>query len=120
MTTATYLFAQDYEAPAMVKVNGVYFMFASHETGWDSNDNIYSTATSISGPWSSWKVGLSLNRGFDVGLNIIAFRKTFAPSGTNTFNSQTAFILQIGNNFLYLGGTWRFSLGRRKLTGCLF
>lgn len=40
----------------MVKVNGVYFMFASHESGWDANDNIYCTATSLTGPWSSWKV----------------------------------------------------------------
>ncbi|KAG8855017.1 hypothetical protein FRB96_007212 [Tulasnella sp. 330] len=85
-TTATYLYAQDYEAPAMIKSNGVYFMFASHESGWASNDNIYCTATSLTGPWSAWQ--------------------TFAPAGTNTYNSQTAFVLQVGNNFMYMGDRW--------------
>ncbi|KAF3902420.1 hypothetical protein ABW20_dc0107480 [Dactylellina cionopaga] len=75
-----------YEAPAMVKVNGVYFMFASQQSGWSTNDNKYSTATSISGPWSAWK--------------------SFAPSGTNTLNSQTTFILTIGSNYFYLGDRW--------------
>ncbi|KAG9033290.1 hypothetical protein FRB95_000385 [Tulasnella sp. JGI-2019a] len=86
VTSATYLYAQDYEAPAMIKSNGVYFMFASHESGWASNDNIYCTAMSLTGPWSAWQ--------------------TFAPAGTNTYNSQTAFILQVGSNFMYMGDRW--------------
>ena len=30
-------------------------MFGSHLTGWNANDNVYSTSTSISSGWSSWK-----------------------------------------------------------------
>ena len=32
--SATYLYAQDYEAPALYKDGSTYFMFASHESGW--------------------------------------------------------------------------------------
>jgi hypothetical protein len=62
-------------------------MFSSHLTGWRSNDNIYSSATSLSGPWSPWK--------------------TFAPPKSNTFNSQTTFILPISSNSaIYMGDRW--------------
>ncbi len=64
-----------YESPAAVKIGATYFLFGSHLTGWSTNDNQYSTSSSMTGPWSSWK--------------------SFAPSGTNTCNSQTAFILPV-------------------------
>ncbi|KAG8751488.1 hypothetical protein FRC12_012426 [Ceratobasidium sp. 428] len=82
-----YTWAQKYEAPAVIKSSsGVYFMFASQLTGWDTNDNMYSTSTSLSGPWSAWK--------------------TFAPAGTRTYDSQTTFVLPIGNSFMYMGDRW--------------
>ncbi|KAF8607241.1 galactan 1,3-beta-galactosidase [Ceratobasidium sp. AG-I] len=82
-----YTWAEKYEAPAVIKSSsGVYFMFASQLTGWDSNDNMYSTSTSLSGPWSAWK--------------------TFAPAGSHTYDSQTTFVLPIGNNFMYMGDRW--------------
>jgi hypothetical protein len=34
VVSATYLYAQDYEAPALYKSGSTYFMFASHESGW--------------------------------------------------------------------------------------
>jgi hypothetical protein len=74
---ATYLYSVDYEAPAMYKSGSTYFMFASHESGWAANDNQYSTATNIAGPWSAWK--------------------DFATAGSDTFDSQTAFVIAIGN-----------------------
>ena len=43
------------ESPAMVKVNGMYYVFGSHLTGWSLNDNVYATATSLSGPWSAFR-----------------------------------------------------------------
>lgn len=61
-------------------------MFASQLTGWDPNDNYYATATSLSGPWSSWK--------------------KFADSGSNTYSSQTTFVLPVGDNFIYMGDRW--------------
>jgi hypothetical protein len=39
------------ETPAMAKVDGRYFLVASHLTGWTLNDNVYASATSLSGPW---------------------------------------------------------------------
>lgn len=70
----------------MIKKNGVYFMFGSKLTGWDPNDNVYSTATKISGPWSAWK--------------------GFADSGSKTYTSQTTFVLPVGDNFMYMGDRW--------------
>jgi hypothetical protein len=79
-----------YEAPAMAKIGGTYYLFGSHLTGWSTNDNQYTTASSISGSWSSWK--------------------SFAPSGTNTCNSQTTAIVPITGSsttsYLYLGDRW--------------
>src|SRR5690349_4197653 len=79
-----------YEAPAMVKIGGTYYLFGSHLTGWNTNDNQYATASSITGTWS-------------------AFR-SFAPAGTNTCNSQTTAILPVsgsaGTSYLFLGDRW--------------
>ena len=86
------LFA-DYEAPAMVKANGTYYLFGSHLTGWSSNDNVYATATSLTGTWSSFR--------------------DFAGPGTNTYNSQTANIITVqgssGTTYLYAGDRWTTS-----------
>lgn len=82
-----------YEAPAMVKIGGTYYLFGSHLTGWSTNDNQYTTATSIAGPWSSFR--------------------SFAPSGTNTCNSQTTAILPVSGSsttsYMFLGDRWNSS-----------
>jgi Ricin-type beta-trefoil lectin domain/Glycosyl hydrolases family 43 len=82
-----------YEAPALVKVGATYYLFGSHLTGWSTNDNQYSTATSITGTWSPWR--------------------SFAPSGTNTCNSQTTSILPVsgssGTSYIFLGDRWNSS-----------
>ncbi|KAK8068096.1 hypothetical protein PG996_007208 [Apiospora saccharicola] len=87
VTNSTYLWREAIEAPAIVKKNGYYFMFGSHLSGWDPNDNVYSYATSLAGPWSGWK--------------------TFANSGSKTYNSQTNYILPLGgNDAIYMGDRW--------------
>jgi hypothetical protein len=68
----------------MVKRGRTYYMFGSHLSGWSANDNVYSTATSIHGPWSPWK--------------------NFAPTGSKTFNSQTTFILPLSDSLVIYGG----------------
>ncbi|KAL7271775.1 hypothetical protein RUND412_005446 [Rhizina undulata] len=82
-----YTWAEKYEAPAVLKKDGVYFMFSSQLT--DANDNKYSSATSLSGPWSAWQ--------------------DFAPSGTYTYTSQTTFVLPVGDLAMYalfMGDRW--------------
>ncbi len=91
-TAATSLVANlnQYEAPAMAKVGSRYYLFGSHLTGWSTNDNQYTTATSISGTWSAWQ--------------------SFAPSGSNTCNSQTTMILPVTGStttsYIFLGDRW--------------
>ncbi len=78
------------ESPAVIKIDGTYFIFGSHLTGWSTNDNQYITATSMAGPWSALK--------------------SFAPAGTNTCNSQVTFILPItgssGTVCMFMGDRW--------------
>ncbi|KAF7591362.1 hypothetical protein BBP40_001640 [Aspergillus hancockii] len=81
-----HLFPERIEAPAMYKQDGVYFLFGSQLTGWSNNDNKYTTATNLSGSWSAWK--------------------NFAPSGTKTFESQTTFVLRVGDSIVYMGDRW--------------
>ncbi|MFJ2956092.1 RICIN domain-containing protein [Streptomyces sp. NPDC087270] len=83
----------DYEAPAMAKVGGRYFLLGSHLSGWSTNDNDYATATSLAGPWSGWR--------------------PFAAAGTSTYDSQTANIIPVqgssGTTYIYAGDRWNTS-----------
>ncbi|KAH8586216.1 glycosyl hydrolase [Bisporella sp. PMI_857] len=84
--SATYVWAEKIESPAIYKSGSTYFMFGSHLTGWNPNDNVYSTATSLSGPWSAWQ--------------------NFADTGSNTYTSQTTFIANINGVVMYMGDRW--------------
>jgi hypothetical protein len=81
----------DFEAPAVFKVNGRYYVLGSHRTGWNTNDNEYSTSTSLAKGWAAWKL--------------------FAPKGTKTFNSQTTFVLPVvgskGTTYMFMGDRWK-------------
>ena len=46
-----------YESPAMVKIGGVYYLFGSHLTGWNTNDNQYATeaCNALSSLNSTWR-----------------------------------------------------------------
>ncbi|KAL4787992.1 glycosyl hydrolase [Aspergillus varians] len=75
------------ESPALIKRGDAYFIFGSHLTGWSPNDNVYSTATSLYGPWSNWT--------------------EFAPIGSNTYSSQTNYILPLDTDkAIYMGDRW--------------
>lgn len=79
------------ESPGIVKRSGVYYLFASHTTGWDPNPNKFFTASSLAGPWSA--------------------QADIAPPATRTYFSQNAFDLPINSNFaIYMGDRWRPSL----------
>ncbi|MFC8722671.1 RICIN domain-containing protein [Kitasatospora sp. NPDC057198] len=76
------------EAPALFKRNGVYFLLTSGATGWTPNQQMYGTATSITGSWS----GLS-----NIGDGL-------------AYGSQTAYVLPVqgtsGTGYLYMGDRW--------------
>ena len=77
------------ESPAMFHRDGLYYWLSSNTTSWESNDNVYHTAPSLSGPWTH--------------------RGHFAPGGTNTWNSQTSFVLTLPDGTpMYMGDRWSF------------
>lgn len=87
VASSTYLWSDSIEAPALLKLNGRYYMFGSKLTGWAPNDNVYSTSTSLTTGWSAWA--------------------TFATAGSNTYTSQTNFVLPVGSDAaIYLGDRW--------------
>ncbi|KAH7149899.1 galactan 1,3-beta-galactosidase [Dactylonectria estremocensis] len=86
VTESVYLWDENIESPAILKKDGIYFMFGSHLTGWNPNDNVYSYADSLAGPWSSWT--------------------EFADDGSNTYNSQSSYILPLGDSAIYMGDRW--------------
>lgn len=81
-----YTWPEKIESPALIEKDGNYFIFGSHLTGWKTNDNVYSTAKSLAGPWSEWR--------------------TFAEPGSETYHSQTSFVLQVRDMFIYMGDRW--------------
>ena len=40
------------ESPAVFKRNGTYYWVGSYKTGWRANNNFYSTAPAMTGPWT--------------------------------------------------------------------
>jgi hypothetical protein len=60
----------------------------SRATGWDSNPNDYIVSSGgMAGPWSTGE--------------------QIAPTSPNTFDSQSNYVISIGNgNFIYCGDRW--------------
>ncbi|KAL0483607.1 xylan 1,3-beta-xylosidase [Acrasis kona] len=85
-----HLIQEHYECPTIVKVDGLYYLLGSKLTGWSTNDNVYSTSRSLSGPWSPF-------------TNV-------APIGTKTFDSQSTFIVTLHGSevtsYIYIGDRW--------------
>ncbi|BCY07094.1 RICIN domain-containing protein [Actinoplanes sp. L3-i22] len=77
------------EAPALFKRGSTYFMLTSGTSGWNPNQSKYATASSISGPWTGWT--------------------NFGDA--TTYNSQPAYVLQLGSSYLYLGDRWAGAWG---------
>lgn len=77
------------EAPAIMKAKGHYFIVNSAATNWDPNQQKFSTATSLQGPWSA-----------------------LANVGDATgFDTQTAFIIPVQGTktttYIYAGDRWQ-------------
>ena len=75
-----------YESPALVRHDGRYYLFGSDLTGWHTNDNQYTTAPELTGPWEPWR--------------------HFAPAGSATFDSQVSVVANTGRGHIYIGDRW--------------
>ena len=78
------------EAPTVFKAGSTYYWIGSDKTGWRANDNFYSTAPAILGPWT--------------------YHGTVAPAGKLTWMTQTTWVQPIvgsqGTVFVYWGDHW--------------
>ncbi|KAJ7139580.1 galactan 1,3-beta-galactosidase [Mycena epipterygia] len=81
------LTASTLEAPGMIKRNGLYYLFASHTSGWDPNPNRWFVASSITAAFSA--------------------QSDLAPEPVRTYFSQNAFDMPLGTNSVYMGDRWR-------------
>ncbi|WP_318152874.1 family 43 glycosylhydrolase [Microbacterium helvum] len=75
-----------YESPTLVNHDGSYYLFGSDLTGWGMNDNMYTSAPALDGPWDHWR--------------------PIAPVGTHTFESQVSVVAPVGNGYVYIGDRW--------------
>ena len=75
-----------YESPTLVARDGRYYLFGSDLTGWNMNDNMWTTAPALDGPWDDWQ--------------------PLAPPGTNTFESQVGVVAPVGDGFIFIGDRW--------------
>ncbi|KAJ7356804.1 galactan 1,3-beta-galactosidase [Mycena albidolilacea] len=78
------------EAPGIVKRNGLYYLFASHTSGWDPNPNRWFVASSISSAFSA--------------------QADIAPEPVRTYFSQNNYDFPLGTNAIYMGDRWRPTL----------
>jgi hypothetical protein len=79
------------EGGAVVHYQGMYYVVGSHLTGWRPNPNVYATAPSLSGPWTSFT--------------------DIAPPEVNTYDSQSSMLLKISGSkattVIYMGDRWK-------------
>jgi hypothetical protein len=78
------------EGGSLVRYDGLYYLIASHLTGWFPNPNLYATAERLEGPWSEFK--------------------DIAPPETKTYGSQSTYLLKVTGSkktsVIYMGDIW--------------
>jgi hypothetical protein len=78
------------EAPTVFKAGSTYYWIGSDKTGWRANDDFYSSAPSMTGPWT--------------------YRGNLAPAGKLTWMTQSTWVIQVAGNqgttFVYWGDHW--------------
>lgn len=79
------------EGGALVHYGGLYYVIGSHMTGWRPNPNVYATAPSLGGPWSTFQ--------------------NLAPPDVNTYGAQSTMLLKIHGSkrttVIFMGDIWR-------------
>jgi hypothetical protein len=78
------------EAPTVFKAGTTYYWIGSNKTGWRANDDFYSTAPAMTGPWT--------------------YKGYVAPVGDLTWMTQTTWVMPIegsqGTVYMYWGDHW--------------
>jgi hypothetical protein len=78
------------EAPTVFRAGNTLYWIGSDKTGWRANDDFYSTATSMNGPWT--------------------YQGYLAPQGKLTWMTQSTWVMPIvgsaGTTYVYWGDHW--------------
>jgi len=78
------------EAPTVFKAGSTYYWIGSDKTGWRANDDFYSTAPAMSGPWT--------------------YQGYLAPEGKKTWMTQSTWVIPVtgsqGTVYVYWGDHW--------------
>ena len=86
------------ESPTVFEANGTYYWIGSYKTGWRANNNFYSTAPAMTGPWKYQGYIAPVS---DPNNNI---------SNERTWLSQSTWVLPVhgcsGSVYVYWGDHW--------------
>jgi hypothetical protein len=78
------------EAPTVFKAGDTYYWIGSDKTGWRANDDFYSTAPAMTGPWT--------------------YQGYLAPVGKLTWMTQSTWVVPVagsqGTTYVYWGDHW--------------
>jgi hypothetical protein len=78
------------EAPTIFKAGSTFYWIGSDKTGWRANDDFYSTAPAMSGPWT--------------------YHGYLAPQGKLTWMTQSTWVIAVagsrGTTYVYWGDHW--------------
>ena len=78
------------EAPTVFKAGSTFYWIGSDKTGWRANDDFYSTAPAMTGPWT--------------------YQGYLAPQGDLTWMTQSTWVMPIvgsaGTTYVYWGDHW--------------
>lgn len=84
------------EAPAVFKFSGKYYLITSGATGWAPNENKFSVADQMFGPWSA-------------PVNPFIRTSSSDPDPMTAFKSQSASVIPVDpakGKFIYVGDDW--------------
>jgi len=78
------------EAPTVFKAGNTFYWIGSDKTGWRANDDFYSTAPAMTGPWT--------------------YQGYLAPEGKKTWMTQSTWVVPVmgsqGTVYVYWGDHW--------------
>jgi len=78
------------EAPTVFKAGNTFYWIGSDKTGWRANDDFYSTAPAMTGPWT--------------------YQGYLAPAGKKTWMTQSTWVVPVmgsqGTVYVYWGDHW--------------